>query len=275
MVRERSNRTPFLAGSLILHAAVIGSFFVSWPWMTKKMVVASVPVTIVAEGPTNVRPAVQGPEDLPAQTENPVPDATPEPAAPPAPVPEPAPPTPAPKAAQKPVPQKPAPTPAPQKPQPQKPNQAKPKEDAFDLDALAASINKGRKPAGRPNSNAQRGPNRAETAVEARPAAGAATGMTASQLATVGAQLERLWNPNCEVEGGRDVALTVSATISSTGQLVGQPRVIKGMNSNPITQAAATRAISAFGRAAPFSVPPGFRQQEIGFNFNAKSACSN
>ncbi|WP_269715953.1 energy transducer TonB [Caulobacter sp. NIBR2454] len=273
MARERSNRTPFLAGSLILHAAVIGSMFVSWPWMTKKMVVASVPVTIVAEGPTNVRPAVQGPEDLAAQTEDPQPDATPEPVAPPAPVPEPAPPTPSPRPSQQPVPKKQTPAPAPQKPQ-QKPNQAKPKEDSFDLDALAASINKGRKPAGKPNSGAQRGPSRAETAVQARPAAGAATGMTASQLATLGAQLERLWNPNCEVEGGADVNLVVQATISSTGQLVGQPRVTSGLTGNPITQAAATRAVSAFGRAAPFSVPPGFRQQAISFRFNAKSACS-
>ena len=115
MARERSEFSGAMLASTLLHAGVIAAALISWPWARQLPMGAAVPVNIVANAPsTNLAPAEQGPEELPAQTEAPVPDAPAPPAAPePTPQPVPVPPKPAPKTAPAPAPAKPVPTPKP------------------------------------------------------------------------------------------------------------------------------------------------------------------
>ncbi|MBS0492314.1 MAG: energy transducer TonB, partial [Proteobacteria bacterium] len=109
MARERSEFSGAMLASTLLHAGVIAAALISWPWARQLPMGAAVPVNIVANAPsTNLAPAEQGPEELPAQTEAPVPDAPAPPAAPePTPQPVPVPPKPAPKTAPAPAPAKP------------------------------------------------------------------------------------------------------------------------------------------------------------------------
>jgi len=257
--------SPAMIASLALHLGVFGLAFVSWPWTRDLAVGASVPVNIVSNAPdTNLRPAIQAPEDQTAQTEQPVADAPPEAAAPdPTPVPTPPAPKPAPappaKATEK-APSKPAP-----KPQ---------KAAGLDLDALAADVAKAAKSSGSRTSSAPRGQARAETAKVARPDLG--DGMAANALKGLADELQRRWNPNCEVEGGRSIKVRVTFTLGAGGQVVGQVEAGgKERSANAVEQAAAERAIRAVHQAAPFkTLPRDFYGDRIAVNFNAAEACS-
>jgi outer membrane biosynthesis protein TonB len=250
-----------MLGSVLLHATVAVLLLVSWNFTRDLKVGSVVPVTIVSQAPaTDVRPAEQAPLEQTAQTEAPVPEAPPQ-AAPPKPKPAPPPkPEPTPKVV------KPIPTPAPAKPAPP----AKP-EKSLDLDALSASISKLAKPA-KPSS-APKGPARAETAAQARPALG--TGISAAAMSGLADELQRRWNPNCDVEGGRDVQLRVTFTLGAGGQVVGDVAAqIKGP-ATPVARSASDRAISAVYAAAPFrTLPREFYGEKIAVNFNAREACS-
>ncbi|WP_374472262.1 energy transducer TonB [Phenylobacterium sp.] len=272
----RRELSPAALGSILLHAGIAAALLISWPWARDLKVGAVVPVTIVANAPvTDLRAAEQGPQEQTAQTEAPVPDAPPETAPPPAPTPPtPAPtPTPTPKAA----PPKPAPTPAPkaaQIPAPKTPPakaQPKPAEKGLDFDALLASI-PGSKSAPRPSS-AQKGASRPETAQQARPNLGSGLAASAAMNGLVD-ELQRRWNPNCAVEGGRAVVVRVTFQVGSGGQLVGEPAAeIRGPR-NSESQAAADRAVRAVYAAAPFrTLPREFYGQRVAVNFNAREAC--
>ncbi|HMP62279.1 MAG TPA: hypothetical protein PKA17_04175 [Phenylobacterium sp.] len=64
----------------------MGAALIPWPWARELKVGSTVPVTIVSSIPANPRPAVQGPEPLPAQTRPaPEPGAAPGPEARPCP----------------------------------------------------------------------------------------------------------------------------------------------------------------------------------------------
>jgi outer membrane biosynthesis protein TonB len=265
-----------MLGSVLLHATVAVLLLVSWGARDLK-VGSVVPVTIVSRAPdTDVRPAEQAPVEQAAQTEQPVPEAPPQSA--PAPQPKPTPaqpkpiqkvePTPPPKPIPTPAPTKavPKPTPAPAKPAPP----AKP-EKSLDLDALSASISSMSK-AAKPSS-AAKGPARAETALQARPTAG--TGLSAAAMSGLAEELQRRWNPNCDVEGGRDVQVRVTFTIGAGGQVVGDaiPQIKSGLPS--IARAAADRAVRAVYAAAPYrTLPREFYGEKIAVNFNAREACS-
>ncbi len=294
MARERSEFSGAMVASALLHVGVFAAALIGWPWAKQLPVGSAVPINIVANAPsTNLAPAIEGPEELPAQTEAPVPDAPTPPAAP-EPAPVPTPPQPAPKPAPQPTPQpkptptpptpkpaptKPAPTPAPTpKPAPAKPAPAAPAKPApkaaergLDLDALAASVAKS---SGGQRSSAAKGPARPETARQARPDLG--TGTAASAISGMSEEIERRWNPNCNVEGGRDVRLKVYLTLGSGGQVTGE--VTAGgaeRSADPVVRAAAERAIRAVYAAAPFpNVPRSFYGDRITLNFNTRDACS-
>lgn len=250
----RRELSPAAAGSVLLHAGVAAALLISWPWTRDLKVGAVVPVTIVANAPvTDLRAAEQAPVEQTAQTELPVPDAPPE-SSPPEP-------TPAPKAVQTP-----APKTAPAKSQP------KPAEKSLDFDALLASIPKAKSAPARPSS-AQKGSSQAETAAEARPNLG--SGLSAAQAMTgLADELQRRWNPNCEVEGGREVVVRVTFALGAGGQLVGEPAAeIRGAR-NAVAQAAADRAVRAVYAASPFrNLPREFYGQRVAVNFNAREAC--
>lgn len=264
---DRTNFSPALVGSIGVHALVVAAILIG-PWKPSKPVIIgeSVPVTIVTEGPTNVRPAIEGPEDQTAQTEEPTPDADPQPPAPvPAPIPTPAPAPP--KAAQ-------APTPTPKPPTPQKPTKAKPEPDFFA--SLEKSLAKTPKATGKPVANAPKGPTRPETATQARPGAGAMTGLQAAAISGMKDEIQRRWNPNCEVEGGSAIQVKVSFKLATGGRIVGQ--VTAGdaeRSSDPVVKAAADRAIRAVYQSAPFEgLPPDYYGQQLNLNFKARDACA-
>jgi len=284
----RRDVNPAMIGSVLLHGGVALLMLVSWPWDRDLKVGAVVPVTIVANAPsTNLRPAVQAPEEQTALADAPVPDApaesappappTPQPTPqPPAPAPTPAPKAPAPTATPAPTPKAAAPTPAPKAatpaakaPAPKQPA----REQGLDLSALEASLSKMTKSSGARPSSAPKGPSRAETATQARPDLG--TGSAAAALSGLTDELQRRWNPNCDVEGGRDVQVRVTFTLGAGGQVVGEVNAqIRGAQ-NAVSQAAADRATRAVYAASPFrSLPREFYGDRIAVNFNAREACS-
>jgi outer membrane biosynthesis protein TonB len=249
-------------GSIGLHVAVAAAFMITWGNRDLK-VGSVVPVTIVSNAPdADTRPAVQGPEVQEAATEEPVPEAPPEPAPPP---PQPTPPIPTPKA---------APTPTPKAPAPAAKTPAKPAEKSFDLDALAASLKAPARNAPQRPSAAAKGPSRAETAPVARQTVG--TGLAAgAAMQGLAEELQRRWNPNCDVEGGRDVVVRVIFQMGVGGQVVGDvTSQIQGPRT-PVAQAAADRAVRAVYAAAPFrGLPREFYGDRISVNFNAREACT-
>jgi outer membrane biosynthesis protein TonB len=159
-----------------------------------------------------------------------------------------------------------------EKPAPQKPQTpaAKP-EKKLDLDALAASL--ARSTEAKPSS-AAKGPTRPETALQARPAAG--TGLSAAAMNGLADELQRRWNPNCDVEGGRDVVVKVAFQLGAGGNVSGDvsSQILRG-GPGAVTQAAAERAVRAVYAASPFrALPREFYGQRITVNFNAREACS-
>lgn len=281
MAARRVEFSPAMIASVLLHAGVFALAFVAWPGVRDLPTGSSVPVNIVSNAPTtNLRQAVQAPEEQVAQTEAPTPEAPPEPASPdPPPVPTPPQPQPkrSPPAPTPPAPKAPAAKPAkaaekaPARPAPKTPAQKSP---GLDLDALAADVAKAAKSSGSRNSSAAKGATRQETAKVARPDMG--SGDAANAIRGLSDELQRRWNPNCEVEGGRDVKIRVLFTLGPGGQVVGQ--VDAGgqeRSSNTVVQAAAERAIRAVYAAAPFkNLPRDFYGDRIAVNFNAREACS-
>ena len=258
----RKEIQPALMGSVLLHATVAVMFLVSWNFARDLEVGTVVPVTIVTNAPsTDVRPAIEAPEEQTALADQPVPDAPLESAAP-QPQPTPTPPTPATKTA-KPVEKLPAVKHA----TPAKPDKGDERDD------ISASVSKMVKPAVTKASSAAKGPARPETATQARPAVGA--GLSAAALSGLTDELQRRWNPNCDVEGGRDVQIRVAFVIGAGGQVIGDvASQIKGAHT-PVSQAAADRAVRAVYAAAPFrNLPREFYGDKIAVNFNAREACS-
>lgn len=249
----RQALSPAMIGSGLLHATVAALLMVSWTFTRDLKVGAIVPVTLVATAPaTDLRAAEPAPVEQAAQTAEPVPDAPLQSTAPPAPTPKPAP-----------VVAKPVPAPAPVKPA----LAAKPPK-ALDLDALSTSVSKMVRP-----SSAAKGPARPETSAVARPALGAS--LSTAAMSGLTEELQRRWNPNCDVEGGKEVQVRVSFVIGAGGQVVGDvASQIKGAQ-NAVAQAAAERAVRAVYAAAPFrALPREFYGDRIAVNFNAREACS-
>lgn len=243
---RRAEVSPAFVGSLALHFAVLAGLVISWRFTRDLKIGAAVPVTIVANAPaTDLRPAEQAPQEFTAQTETPQALAPPEPAPP-------------------------QPTSAPPQPAP-KP--ARP-EKSFDLDALAASLARPSNTAPAKPAAAAKGPSRPETAAQARPAAG--TGLSAAALSGLADELQRRWNPNCNVDGGRDVQVKVTFQLGAGGQVVGQvaSQILRG-GRGAVSQAAAERAVRAVYAAAPFrNLSREFYGEQISVNFNAREACS-
>ena len=259
-----------MVGSVLLHATFAVVLLISWNFTRDLKVGSVVPVTIVSQAPaTDVRPAKQAPVEETAQADEPVPQA-PVASTPPAPQPKHAPPPkpPAPKPVPVPKVVKPVPAPAPAKPAlPAKP------EKSLDLDALSASVSKMAKTAPPKPSSAAKGPARAETALQARPALG--TGVSAAAVSGLQDELQRRWNPNCDVEGGRDVQVKVLFTIGAGGQVVGDAISELKSAPTPVSRTAAQRAVSAVYAAAPYrNLPHEFYGQRIAVTFNAREACS-
>lgn len=90
-------------------------------------------------------------------------------------------------------------------------------------------------------------------------------------------ELQRRWNPNCEVEAARNVRVRVTFRLGGDGRVVGEVRAGGQENSSdPVTRAAAERAIRAVYSAAPFTtLPREFYGDQIAVSFNAAQACAD
>ena len=246
---RRVEVSPAAFGSFALHSAVALAVMISWGSRDLK-VGAVVPVTIVSSAPdTDTRPAELAPQTQTAMTEAPAPDAPPQPA----PEPTPPAPTPTPKVAERP---------------------ARTPQKAFDLDALAASLTRPARNAPQRPSSAARGSSRPETATTARQTTGSGLAAGAA-LEGLAEELQRRWNPNCDVEGGRDVVVRVTFALGIGGQVLGEVEPqIQGPRSS-VAQASAERAVRAVYAAAPFrGLPKEFYGDRVAVNFNAREACA-
>ncbi len=276
MAEVAEQRAPALFASALLHVGLVAATLIAWPSFNKPMTMqASVPVTLVSHAPVaDVRPAIEAPEAQIAQAPEPAPDVPLPPAPEVAPAP-PAPPPPTPKAA----------APAPPKPAPSLDlnalaKSAKPTQRQLDLKALAQQKPKqtldleSLAAGGRPR-NAARGAARPETDTQARQALGAAQGLTADESSLLYEKLIKLWNPNCGSEGAANVIVKVHMRLSPAGALLAPPELASS-GSGAVWQAAATRAITAVARGAPYTELRRERYnawKDIIFNFDARKAC--
>jgi outer membrane biosynthesis protein TonB len=275
-----------MAGSAALHAIILISGLIAWPWLTKTLHMGDVvPVTLITSDQAPApKPAVQAPQPAPAATEAPVPQASPQVAAPEeAPTPTP----PAPKVAPQPVPKphqvqpakatpQPAPTPTPHKTTTAKPTPAKPPAE-MDMAALSAELAKQAKASGPRQSSAARGASRPEQAVEARTSSGTSDAVSASALASLSGELQRIWNPICSNAAASDVMIKVTFRIGSSGILIGTPQSSLAGTTDTALQVASERAVRAVYQHGPFA-DPAYRVlygQNITVNFNQKKDCSN
>jgi len=280
-----------MAGSAALHAIILISGLIAWPWLTKPLHMGDVvPVTLITSDQAPApKPAVQAPQPAPSATEEPVPQASPQVAAPEeTPTPTPPAPRPTPQPVPKPhdaqpvkVAPQPAPTPTPHKATPAKPTPAKPTPakpaPELDMAALSAELSKQAKPSGPRQSSAARGPSRPEQAVEARTSSGTSDAVSAAALASLSGELQRIWNPICNNAAASDVAIKVTFKIGSSGILIGAPQSSLAGTSDNALQVASERAVRAVYQHGPFA-DPAFRVlygQNITVNFNQKKDCSN
>lgn len=270
--RQDTNLLPAMAVAALLHVLVFALTLVSWPQTTTPLSMGgATTVTIVDASAADVSTAFEAPEPAPATTETPVLDAPPEMVAPqPAPTPTPPPPA---KATPTPV-AKPTPTPPVKgagKPQ-QKPAQKQQSSDDFlaSLSSLSQT-----KAGGARRSGAQKGANRAQTDTAARTGQGAAAAALADATALMKSRLMRAWRPNCGVEGADKVVVRVQFRLLPNGELDGAAKALNPQG-GAVWQAAATRAESAVGRAAPFTELPKdqyARWKDWTVDFNGETAC--
>ncbi len=277
---RRTNIAPAFLLSSVAHVGLFALALIAWPVVSKDLQLGKVvPVTLVTGSPAELAPAIKAPELAPAMTPEPVPEAPAEPApispAPPAPL---APTAPAKAAAQaKPVPQKQAPA--------QKASQAtasaKAANQGLDLDALMDSLNN---PSQRPStreSSGQQGANRPRTALVAQEGHGADDHLSSSEIDALRSKLEKLWNPNCQVEGAAGINVKVHMKLTADGRLAVPPvlpdRGDIDSSGDAILKAAAYRALSAASRGAPYTElnPEHYAVwRDLIVNFNAKQACA-
>lgn len=305
------NRVPALTASALLHGGLFALAFLVLPKAKlPELIGQATPVTVVSSAPeADIRPAIQAPEPAPAASEEPEPAPSPEPPAAVESPTLPAPPPPAPRAVAPPKPPPAAAAPA-LRPPPRPKPAAKPDLDlgkladslpaarakpqtldlgalasslpsrptraarSLDLDALTSSLPTG----GARHTAAARGPARPETAAQARPAVGAATGLSADELGALREKLIRLWNLNCDVPGAGSVIARVRMRLSPDGSLAGAPELVdtSGDADAAVIRAASQRAISAVNRGAPYSeIPPEQLKvhNDIVFKFDARQAC--
>jgi outer membrane biosynthesis protein TonB len=263
--RERPSLAPALLAAAALHLGLfLLLLFADHPGDAG--LGTAVPITLVTRGPTtDSRPAEASSVTQSAQTETPAttPD-TPTPPPPPPPRPE------RPQPARTPPP-KPRATPLPKSapPKPVPPRLERP--DTFSLDALAASIARTARGAPPRAGAASRGPARAETAPQARVDAG--QGVSQSDIAGLAELLQRLWNPNCDVEGGDKVIVSVRLVIDGEGRVASLTAQGPAAGSgDPVVTTATRRARDAIRQAEPFAAP--FRGQTFPVNFDARKACA-
>ncbi|WP_417667643.1 cell envelope biogenesis protein TolA [Roseibium sp.] len=218
-------------------------------------------------------PPTPEPQPAPEPEPAPAPDPEPQPAPEPAPEPEPAPqaePEPAPEPEPQPEPEQveaPKPvvtsvTPR-SKPTPPRRTAEKP-EDTFNPNQISALLNKVE-------------PSGGSTATSQDPASlGSQRGaenvrMSQSELDALRAQVSQCWSPPVGAVGAESLAVRVKFGLDRSGEVSSSPEVLNS-NSNPAFRAAASSAVRAIMRCAPYSLPVAKYQawQEVIINFDPR-----
>jgi protein TonB len=267
--RARTNRSPALLVSALVHAGVVAATIIAWPWLSKPMRLGPVvPVTIITKAPpSDLAPAAEAPQTQEAMAPAPQPQAEPQPAPP---LPEP----PKPEASAPPK----AATPPP-KPSQAKPSPAKPEPDFFA--SLEKSLRRDRKPASSPPTNGQPGEARPPTRPDPSKDPGTGAQLSPSDLAGLQDKIGKLWNPNCQVEGASSFVIKVHVRLTPQGYLAAPaelPEKDAIMSSgNPVLIASAQRVLSAVGRGQPYRDvlrPEQYAQwRDMILKFNPRETC--
>jgi len=245
MRRESLERYPALAAAVVLHAGLFAAAILLGNLLNKPIYGPNVVSVTLINTANNPAPAIVTPTPtvIPAPPTPPTPEV--------APAPTPLPPAPALKSAKTPPPSK---TPA-------KPATAVPSDDSF-FSHMSQTLAKGGAPA------KPRPPSATASGTGAKPSPAA--------MASLKAQLERLWNPNCEVMGGSDVSIVLTFRLGVGGRLTDKPRASVGATNNDLTKVASDRAIRAVYQyfsdpSRPYAdLPP----ENYTVNFNPKEYCS-
>jgi len=86
----------------------------------------------------------------------------------------------------------------------------------------------------------------------------------------------KLWQTNCEAEGGDRINASVQFRLTQSGQLAGLPEVVGGLAGEPLVRTAQERAVRAVLRGAPYEeLPPELLGQSITVRFDAQTFCAN
>ncbi|WP_417678414.1 cell envelope biogenesis protein TolA [Roseibium sp.] len=224
--------------------------------------------------PAVAQPTPPTPEPAPA------PEPTPEPAPPAEPEPAPAP-EPAPEPEPEPAPAEKAPEPAPEaaapepirtnvvprtKPKPPRPTQTaeKPKEKDFKPNEIAALLNKVEPTGGGSTSQDP-------ASLGSRLSQDTNVNMSQSELDALRGQIARCWSPPVGAVGAEDLKVRVKFGLDRSGQVSASPEVLNS-NSNPAFRAAASSAVRAVMRCAPYSLPASKYEawQEVIINFDPR-----
>lgn len=218
------------------------------------------------------QPTPPTPEPEPAPEPEPVPAAEPEPA--PAPAPEPA-------AEPEPAPAEKAPEPAPEaaapepiqtkvvprvKPKPPRPTRTaeKPKEEDFRPNEIAALLNKVEPRGGG-------SPSKDPASLGSPVSQDSNVKMSQSELDALRGQIARCWSPPVGAVGAEDLKVRVKFGLDRSGEVSASPEVMNS-SSNPAFRAAASSAVRAVMRCAPYSLPASKYEawQEVIINFDPR-----
>ncbi|RYF89839.1 MAG: hypothetical protein EON95_18050, partial [Caulobacteraceae bacterium] len=127
-----------------------------------------------------------------------------------------------------------------------------------------------------PKGGGKKGPPRPPTAPTPQPKGGAGGGPPGEWLQGLLADLYKYWRPNCFVEGGRSVKVSVRIVLSPSGRVMGEPKIVKSSGADEaLVSAGETRAVLAINRAQPFkNMPPELSGDSLTLNFDAQKACA-
>jgi hypothetical protein len=115
----------------------------------------------------------------------------------------------------------------------------------------------------------------------ARLAVGKASGLSGDAMSALQAKLNRLWNPNCQVEGGAGVMVRVEMKLTPDGRLAGEPSLVSQVSQSGsgvapgVVAASAQRALSAIKQGEPYTEIPRDGPHDLIIRFNAKQACAS
>jgi hypothetical protein len=108
-----------------------------------------------------------------------------------------------------------------------------------------------------------------------------ASGLSGDAMSALQAKLNRLWNPNCQVEGGAGVMVRVEMKLTPDGRLAGEPSLVSQVSQSGsgvapgVVAASAQRALSAIKQGEPYTEIPRDGPHDLIIRFNAKQACAS